>query len=244
MIQSDPPFIPGLSRDPRALALLWLSVLAPGAGALALWLAGALAAAITVALCLVGGALVVRGLSPQRYPHARLGLCNATTMLRAAGVAVLAGLLAAPMAASDMGWGLVALAAVVLALDGVDGWAARRSGLKSEFGARFDVETDVVFALVAAALAWSLGQVGVWFLALGLLRPLFLVGAAVMPWIGAPLPHAPRRKVVAAVQMTGQVVLITPLLAPPASTALGAALLAMVLLSFAADLRALWQARA
>ena len=215
----------------------------PLAGLASYALGGLGAAAVSVTLCLAGGAAVLRGLSPRHYPHARLGLCNAATMTRGAGVTVLAGLLVAPMAAEAMGWWLVALAGAVLALDGVDGWAARRSGLRSDFGARFDVETDVVFALVMAAMAVALGQVGAWFLLLGLLRPLFLLAARVMPWIGAQLPPTPRRKAVAAAQMTAQVVLITPLLAPPASVALGAAILGAVLLSFAADLRALWRSR-
>jgi phosphatidylglycerophosphate synthase len=230
-------------RDVRRLAALWLALLVPLAGLASYALGGTGAAAVSLALCLAGGGAVLWGLSPRRYPHARLGLCNATTMTRAAGVAVLAGLLVAPMAAEALGWWLVALAGGVLALDGVDGWAARRSGLRSDFGARFDVETDVVFALVMAALAVALGQVGAWFLLLGFMRPLFLLAARVMPWVGAPLPPTPRRKGVAAAQMTAQVVLITPLLAPPESVVLGAAILATVLLSFAADIRALWAAR-
>ena len=40
------------------------------------------------------------------------------------------------------------------ALDGVDGWLARRSGIASAFGARFDMEIDALLILVLAVLAW------------------------------------------------------------------------------------------
>lgn len=249
--QSPAPPARDTRRDgPRLRAALWLGVLVPAAGLCAHALTGAASAgdaallpsAFTVVLCLLGGAAVLWGLSPARYPHARLGLCNAVTMLRASGVAVLAGLLLVPGSSAALGWGMVALSAVVLALDGVDGWAARRARLGSGFGARFDVETDVAFALVMAALAWQAGQVGVWFLALGLLRPAFLLGAALMPRLRAPLPETSRRKTVAALQMIGQVVLLVPVLHPPLSTALGVFILGGVALSFAIDLR--WLLRA
>lgn len=235
---------------PRLRAAVWLAVLVPAAGLAAHALTGiagggagkVLPALVTVALCLSGGAAILWGLAPQRYPHARLGLCNAVTMLRAAGVAVLAGLLLVPGSGAALGWGIVVLSAAVLALDAVDGWAARRAQLGSRFGARFDVETDVAFALVMAALAWQAGQVGVWFLALGILRPAFLLGAALIPRLRAPLPEAPRRKTVAAMQMIGQVVLLVPVLQPPLTTALGVFILGGVTLSFAIDLR--WLLRA
>jgi phosphatidylglycerophosphate synthase len=161
-------------------------------------------------------------------------------MLRAAGIAALAGLLVVPGAldpVGGLGWILVALAALVLALDGADGWAARRSGLRSTFGARFDVEADVAFALVMAALAWQAGKVGVWFLALGGLRPAFLLARALWPQLRTPLPEAMWRKRVAAVQMVVQVVLMAPVIVPPVSYLLAGVLLAGVILSFAVDIR-------
>ncbi|MGY6548131.1 MAG: CDP-alcohol phosphatidyltransferase family protein [Roseinatronobacter sp.] len=203
-------------------------------------LAGALqpasAGALTLGIGLVGaGAILIALGNPDRFPHPRLGLCNGVTLTRAAGIAVMAGQLMAPL--QGLGWGLVALAGLVLALDAVDGWAARRAGLQSRFGARLDVESDVAFALTLAALAVALGQVGPWFLALGLLRPSYLAAGRIIPALRAPLPDAQWRKRLAALQMTAQVVLIAPIVAPPVSSALGAAILGAMVLSFGFDIR-------
>lgn len=241
-----PPLAGGWRRAQLQAAAL-LAGLIPGAALLAHALAqdgGArapvLSGLLTLALGLVGGWAVLRGLDRARYPHGRLGLCNAVTLLRAGAIAVLAGLVVAPQALAGpqgLGWGLVALAAGALALDFVDGWAARRSGLGSEFGARFDVETDVVFAIVLAALAWQADKVGVWFLALGVLRPAYLAAGVALPALRAPLPPALWRKSVAAVQMTAQVALLAPLVTPPWSQGLGALVLAGVVVSFGVDIR-------
>jgi phosphatidylglycerophosphate synthase len=40
----------------------------------------------------------------------------------------------------------------LLALDGLDGWLARRFGLASAYGARFDMEVDGFLILVLALL--------------------------------------------------------------------------------------------
>jgi phosphatidylglycerophosphate synthase len=193
------------------------------------------AAALTALILIVGAAFMAKWLIAERlHPHARLGLGNVLTFTRASGVAVMAGLVLAPVA--DLGWALVGLAGAVLALDGADGWAARRAGLQSAFGARLDMESDVAFSLTLAALAVAMGQVGLWFMALGLLRPTFVLGGRIWPALSAPLPDARWRKIMAGMQMAGQVLLIAPLLAPPYSTALGAAILLATMASFSVDL--------
>lgn len=201
-------------------------------------------AALAAVFWLAGAVLVLAGLKPVYFPHDRLGVANVVTLWRGACIAAMAGLLAVPQAvAQGGGWLLAGLAAIVLALDGVDGWAARRAGLTSRFGARLDVETDVAFALVTAALAVAAGKVGVWFLALGLLRPAFLGAAHVWPALRASLPPSTRRRVVAGTQMGAQVVLLAPVLTPPVSGLVGAVVLAVVVMSFAVDIRALWARR-
>ena len=199
-----------------------------------------LSALITTVIALAGSVAILRAVSsPELYPHARFGACNLVTLTRAAGIAVLAGLV--PVATSEMGWVLAAMATALLALDGVDGWLARRSGLQSAFGARFDVESDVVFALVTACLAIAMGHVGAWFLLLGMLRPLYLGAARIWPALTTPLPEAIRRKRIAGAQMAAQVVLLAPVAAPHLGNSLGAAVLIVTLLSFAVDIR--WQIR-
>ena len=194
------------------------------------------AAALTAMIGAFGCIMVLSGLFQQEtYPHARLGLCNAITLTRGAGIAVLFGLLLTPV--ETLGWWIPVFALTLLMLDGLDGWAARHAKLQSAFGARMDVETDVAFALALAALAVALGHVGAWFLLLGLLRPLFLLASHFLPALRHPLPDARWRKRMAGLQMTVQVVLVSPLVAPPFSALLGAALLAGMLFSFAIDIR-------
>lgn len=198
------------------------------------------AAGLTAAFCGGGAVIVLSALASRRaYPHARLGLCNLITLMRGAGIAVLAGLVVTPDAA--LGWWLALFALALLVLDGLDGWVARRERLQSTFGARFDVETDVAFALTLAALAISLGQVGTWFLLLGLLRPLFVAAGWVWSALRAPLPDAKWRKYAAGVQMSVQVLLVSPLLGPPVTSLIGAIVLIVIMGGFAKDIY--WLAR-
>jgi phosphatidylglycerophosphate synthase len=215
---------------------IWLSYTLAGFGGAAAPHDAALATAMLV---LMGTAGVLVGLRRSTYPHDRLGLCNVVTATRGAGICSLAGLVFVPGALDALGWVLVMLAAITLALDGLDGWLARRSGLRSDFGARFDVESDVAFAMVLALLAWQADKAGLWFVALGVLRPAFLAAGLVWPALRISLPDAYRRKAMAAMQMTVQVVLLAPIVAPPASALIAAALLVAMILSFAADIR--WQ---
>src|SRR5205085_11367040 len=92
---------------------------------------------------------------------------------------------------------LVALTIIALALDAVDGWVARRTSTAGTLGARFDGEVDAFLILVLSVyVAQSLG---VWVIAIGLARYVFLAAGWVRPWMRAPLPERFWRKVVAAV---------------------------------------------
>ena len=46
------------------------------------------------------------------------------------------------------------------ALDGVDGWLARRHGWTSPLGARLDMEVDALLVAGRALLLWTLGRAG------------------------------------------------------------------------------------
>lgn len=70
---------------------------------------------------------------------------------------------------------VIALSLLISALDGVDGWLARRENASSEFGAFFDKEADALFLLVLCGLAVFRGRVPVWILGIGLLRYAFVV---------------------------------------------------------------------
>ena len=79
---------------------------------------------------------------------------------------------------------LVALAAVALVLDYVDGRVARRTGTASALGARLDGEVDAFLILVLSV--YVAPSAGAWVLAIGAARYAFLVA-------GWPFPGCARR---------------------------------------------------
>ena len=93
---------------------------------------------------------------------------------------------------------LVTLASVALLLDAVDGWVARRTGTETALGARLDGEVDAF--LILALSVYVAPVCGVWVLAIGIARYLFLAGEWLLPWMRAPLPARRWRKVAAATQ--------------------------------------------
>jgi len=219
------------------------------AGAAAMAAAGATAfdlpgpaAAVTLGGFALAAAAAIRGIGPD-HPHMRFGAANAITLGRLAGAAVFAGLAFAPgaLAAPEAAWAAAGLAALLLALDGADGMAARRQGLASAYGARFDLEADAATILALSGLALALGKAGPWVLALGLMRYAFVAAGAVRPWIAAPLPPSTRRKAVCVLQLAVLGALPAPALAPPVSSALAGVALVALAWSFAVDLR--WLAR-
>src|SRR5437764_10483811 len=101
------------------------------------------------------------------------GPANCVTALRAVLVALVAGCIGLHRDATTAT--LAASTAIgVTVLDGVDGWVARRTGTSSAFGARFDMEVDASLIMVLAVLGWMYGKAGVWVIASGLLRYLFV----------------------------------------------------------------------
>ncbi|PHQ72091.1 MAG: CDP-alcohol phosphatidyltransferase [Paracoccus sp.] len=192
---------------------------------------------IASALYLAGSGAVLM-LMRRFYPHSRIGGCNAVTLLRAALVAALLPPLAAGEAA---GLTVAVIGGAALALDGVDGWLARRSGLASGFGARFDMEVDASLALILSLHILSGTKVGAEILLLGLTRYVFVAAGVVWPALTAPLPPRFRRKLICVVQLATLVLLQLPAL--PADLTIWLARLtgAALLWSFAVDIRWLWR---
>ena len=89
----------------------------------------------------------------DQHPFPDFGAANWVTLMRAVLVALAASLITEP-AKSSLAWVVVALTATVAALDGIDGWLARRTGMSSAFGARFDMETDTFCMLVLSLVVW------------------------------------------------------------------------------------------
>lgn len=232
-LRSGTPSLAG----PRRGALVWSA----GIGAA---VAAALAAmpfdgtaAVRIGLAVYG---LVAVLAIERvaafHPHGRFGLANGITMIRAAGMAILAGALVEPAVLGPHGaWGAMAAVAALLALDAGDGAVARRQGLASRFGARLDMEVDAALILVLSGLALALGKAGPWVLAIGLMRYGFVAAGWLWPGLERPLPPSRRRAVVCGVQVAILGALLAPIVTPPLSTALAAGALLALAASFGRD---------
>ncbi len=128
---------------------------------------------------------------------------------------------------------VVALAAVALALDAVDGRVARATGTGTAFGGRFDGEADAFLLLVLSVPVAE--SYGAWVLAIGAARYLFWAAGWVFPWFRRPLPPRPWCRVVAAVQGVVLVVAAAHLLPDTATYAVLVAALALLGESFGHD---------
>lgn len=168
------------------------------------------------------------------HPFPRVGPANLVTGTRALLVALLAAV-ALESTVGPIGWWLIGTAAVAASLDLADGWLARRTGLASAFGARFDMEIDALLILVLSALVWRQGLTGAWVLASGLMRYGFVAAALGLPWLDDPLPPSRRRQAVCVVQIAALIVALAPIVPPAVSLLLAAGSLALLTWSFAVD---------
>ncbi|WP_345761806.1 CDP-alcohol phosphatidyltransferase family protein [Diaminobutyricibacter sp. McL0608] len=200
-----------------AIALLW--VFEPTWG----WLAG-------IGYLLVSAALLIRGL--QRRQATRFGAANVVTLVRSTLVGMITGAVVVSFTAQVPGALLIALTVPALALDAVDGWAARRTGTSSELGARFDMEVDAFLLLVLSAYVAQ--TMGGWVLAIGLMRYAFVAVGWILPWFNRRLPPRYWRKVVTAVQGIALTVAAAGLL-PGIDVALVVVALGMLVESFGRD---------
>jgi phosphatidylglycerophosphate synthase len=171
------------------------------------------------------------------WPEGRpaFGWPNRVTLLRAALAAVLAGPLVVPSSLGAQGWALASIAGVALVLDGVDGWLARRLDRASRFGARFDMEIDALLLLVLSAAAWLAGKAGVWVLAIGLMRYVFVAAGWLWPKLTAELRPSEWRKTVCVIQGIVLAVALVPAVPAAGSVPALAVALMMLVLSFARD---------
>jgi len=177
-----------------------------------------------------------------RRGTAGLGPADQITAARA----VLAGGVAALVADGLVGAAhvapLVAMAAIALALDLVDGYVARRTGTESAFGARFDMEVDafliaVLSIHVAGAFGWW------WVLLIGAMRYLYVAAGRVLPWLRRPLPPRRSAKVIAAIQGVTLAIAASGLLPEWLVRLALAGALVLLIESFGQDCWALWRRR-
>ncbi|HEV2781205.1 MAG TPA: CDP-alcohol phosphatidyltransferase family protein [Actinophytocola sp.] len=207
-------------------ALLILLSMIVGLGPVG-WLA---AAGYTAAVCLG----LATGL--RRAGRISLGPADKVTLARSALVGCVTALVADRIQEPVP---LVGLTLAALALDGVDGWVARRTGTSSPLGARFDMEVDAFLLLVLSGCVAL--QLGPWVLAIGLMRYAFIAAGRMLAWMRTPVPSSWAGKVVAVVQGVVLVVATAGVL-PPAVTAVAvAAALAALAWSFGRSV--LWLSR-
>lgn len=177
----------------------------------------------------------------RRSGRYALGPANQVTLARATLVGGVAALVADSIRGHTPVTVLVILASVAVALDWVDGQVARRTGSTSALGARFDMEVDAFLILVLSAFV--AGSLGVWVLAIGALRYVFVAAARVWPWLAAALPPRFSRKTVAALQGIMLVVAASGVLPRPLAIVWVGSALALLVWSFARDITWLWRAR-
>jgi phosphatidylglycerophosphate synthase len=238
LIVSDTPTTP--TRVDRqlvaavAVQLTLLAVLSVQVGlGLFGWLAGA---AYALGLrTLLGGAA-------RRAGATALGPADVVTLARASLVGGVTALVvdrvgsgAIPVAT------LVLLSSVALALDGVDGWVARRTRTVSALGARFDMEVDAFLVLMLSVHVAQM--VTPWALVIGAMRYAFVVVSWLLPWLSGALPTRYSAKVVAAAQGIVLVVASAQVLAQQIAAALVVVALAALLWSFGKSVTWLWRSR-
>jgi phosphatidylglycerophosphate synthase len=194
---------------------------------------------VKVAAVFAAMMVVAFGLVGDHHPHLRFGPANHVTTIRAMLVALIASFIGEPevprVAATA-----TAVAVLIAALDGVDGWLARRSGMASAFGARFDVETDALFVMVMSILVWQHGKAGIWVF-LGGMRYLFVLAGWLLPWMARPLRPTIRAKTVSVCHMVGVSIALAPIVPAPLSAVVVGASLVALSWSFAVDVRRLWR---
>ena len=167
------------------------------------------------------------------------GPANRVTLGRATLVGSVTALVADSFDGSPPVTLLVALTAVALLLDGVDGKVARRTGTTTALGARFDMEVDAFLILVLSVYVST--QLGAWVLLIGAMRYAFVAAARLAPWLNAPLPPSFARKTVAALQGICLLLAGAQLLPHAADLAVVALSLASLVWSFGRDVRWLWR---
>jgi len=170
-------------------------------------------------------------------PRTTLGPANRVTLGRAVLVALVAGAIAAPAWVQQHATWVAAVAAVALALDGVDGWVARRWRCASAFGARFDMELDAFLILALCVHLLVMGKAGSWVLAIGAMRYVFVAAMRIWPWLDGPLPESSRRKLVCVWQVGSLLLCLLPAVGAGQAAPLLALALGLLAWSFAVDVR-------
>ena len=141
---------------------------------------------LALVACLSFALLIVQ-LRADWTPRGSFGFANSITSFRL----LLTTLILLGYQALSGYW-LALIAVLVLLLDAVDGWWARRHETSSEFGALFDIEVDTVLVVGLSVVLFVRGQAGVWIL----IPPLLRYAYVLLPVLVTPLrPAAARTRI-------------------------------------------------
>ena len=99
------------------------------------------------------------------------------------------------------------------------------------------MELDAFLILVLCALLWVLDKAGLWVFAIGAMRYLFVLAMRPWPWLAAPLPPSLRRKSVCVWQVGSLLLCLLPGVRGSFALVLLGTALALLVWSFALDVR-------
>ena len=177
----------------------------------------------------------------EHSPHKKLGAANRITIYRAALVANLAAAAFYPLVFASHGAVMTIVLAATFALDGVDGWTARRFKQSSNFGARFDQELDALFTLVLAFALFRMEVAGAWVLIAGAWHYFYQALRGAFSTFRTALPFSHRRRIVCGVVVASLIAALSPFLSPRSAEILALAAVLLLSASFSIDIA--WQCR-
>lgn len=183
--------------------------------------------------------LVIYGL--PRHRHTSFGYANLVTSLRAGFVSLVGATVLLSEGFGDaqsetLVWAFCGAVLFALALDGVDGYLARKFRQQSELGARFDMEVDALLIMILAIAAYALGKAGLWVLAIGGMRYLYFLSQQYLPALRRELAPSGRRKLVCVVQVVALCLVAMPVIREPLSGWICLIALLCLIYSFAVDI--------
>jgi phosphatidylglycerophosphate synthase len=109
-------------------------------------------------------------------PAGSFGPANAVTAVRLSMIGCLCA-----MGLRGVGPASALLVLLIFALDGLDGWLAKRGGHAAAFGANFDMECDALLVLVCSLVLYLNRRLGAFILLPGFLRYLYAIAIACFP---------------------------------------------------------------
>ncbi|GAA0455320.1 CDP-alcohol phosphatidyltransferase family protein [Halococcus dombrowskii] len=173
-----------------------------------------------------------------------LGIATAATLARGLLTAAVAGFIVLPEPTGQTAWLPAVLYVVAVALDRVDGRLARQYGETTMLGAKLDLEFDGLSLLVAGLLGIVYGTLPLWYLAVGLARPAFVIGRSLHRRRGGAvgsIPPSTVRRPLTGVQMFVCSVALVPIVPSTVSIALATVAMIPFVCVFARDFHSVVQ---